>query len=161
MSDLSSLQAILDEIPDKARVKRLINSWESEALDQRTICWSEKEVIDLKKKMEQHLTKHTMITTDTNKDEYLTSKQACSYLKIGMTTFIAYKNADLIQVANQISNKHLFSRKHLDNFLQMPAHERNMRLANAPPKESRWVKKKQHQSNDQSNPRSKATNANE
>lgn len=142
MSDLSSLQAILDEIPDKARVKRLINSWEAEALDQRTICWSEKEVIDLKKKMEQHLTKQSMTMTDTNKDELLTSEEAHKYIKVGMTTFIAYKNADLIHVANQIGNKHLFSRKHLDNFLQIPAHERNMRLANAPPKDSRWGRKK-------------------
>lgn len=149
MPDLSSLQAILDEIPDKARVKRLITSWEADALDQRTICWSEKEVIDLKKKMEQHLTKHNMTTTDT-KDELLTSKQACAHLKIGMTTFITYKNADLIEVANQIGNKHLFSRKHLDNFLRIPAHERNMRLANAPPKESRWGRKKKHLDNEMS-----------
>lgn len=141
MSDLSSLQAILDEIPDEARVKRLIKSWEAAALDQRTICWSEQEVISLKKKMEQHLTKHSMTTTESNKDELLTSEQACKHLKIGMTMFIAYKNAELIQVANQIGNKHLFSRKHLDNFLLIPAHERNMRLANAPRNPSRFGRK--------------------
>lgn len=144
--DLSSLQIILDGIPDKARVKRLIDRFETEGLDQQTICWSERAVIELKKKMEQHLTNHTMATTNSNRDELLNSTQASEYIRVGMTSFIAYKNAGLVQVANQIGNKHFFSRKHLDNFLAIPPHQRNMMLAearaNAPSKEPRWRRKK-------------------
>lgn len=145
--DLTSLQTILDEIPDKTRVRRLIASWKKEALDQQTICWSQQKTIDLEKKLDQFITTRSMTTSaHIQADERLTSKQACEYLKIGMTMFIAYKNAGLIQAENQIGNKHLFSRRHLDNFLQMPAHQRNMLLANAPPKESRWGRKKKEES---------------
>ncbi len=136
--DLTSLQSILDEIPDKGRRQRLWAKWKDEAMDVRDDFRRERTLIELLKKS----TQTKMNAVHTQADERLTSKQACDYLKIGMTMFIAYKNAGLIQVENQIGNKHLFSRKHLDNFLQIPAHQRNMLLANAPPKEPRWGRKK-------------------
>lgn len=138
--DLTSLQTILDEIPDKGRRLRLRAKWIDEATDVRDDFRERKTLIEVVKQ----ITQTKMTTVHTQADEHLTSREACDHLKIGMTMFIAYKNAGLIQVENQIGNKHLFSRRHLDNFLQIPAHQRNMMLADAPPKESRWGRKKKH-----------------
>lgn len=143
--ELSSLQIILDGIPDRARVKRLIASWEAEALDQQTICWSQQKVIDLEKKLDLHVSKHSATMDTAKKSKLLTSKQACDYLHMGTTRFIDYKNADMIRIDGYSGNKHLFSQEQLDNFLRIPSHQRNMRLAealaNAQPKGSRRGRK--------------------
>jgi len=120
-TDFNPLKRIVEQISDEAKRQRLIVKWTDESIDVLDRQATQVMLANLLKRSDnpQPTPKYR------SEDSLLTSKEACRYLGIGMTTFIDWKAAGIVQIADQVMNRHLFSQIHLDNVRNIPAEKKN------------------------------------